>query len=106
MNEDLRPDPDALVERIRQDEQKAAHGRLRIYFGASAGVGKTYAMLVGARALKATGIDVVAGVIETRADRPAANGGARGSAAARGHGRRRAAVAEFDLTPRWSAGPP
>ncbi len=65
MNEALRRDPDALIERIRQEEHKAARGRLRIYFGSSAGVGKTYAMLVAARTLKSAGTDVVAGVIET-----------------------------------------
>src|SRR5450755_3798316 len=65
MNESFRRDPDALVERIRQEEQKAARGKLRIYFGSSAGVGKTYAMLVSARTLKSAGTDVVAGVIET-----------------------------------------
>jgi two-component system sensor histidine kinase KdpD len=70
MNEAPRPDPDALIERIRQEERKAARGRLRIYFGSSAGVGKTYAMLLAARTLKGAGTDVVAGVIEThgRAD--------------------------------------
>jgi two-component system sensor histidine kinase KdpD len=70
VNETPRRDPDALIERIRQDERKAARGRLRIYFGSSAGVGKTYAMLVAARTLKSAGTDVVAGVIEThgRAD--------------------------------------
>src|SRR5476651_1309255 len=41
-----RPDPDALLERIRQGEARARRGRLRIYFGSSAGVGKTYAMLL------------------------------------------------------------
>ena len=40
----------------------ARRGRLRIYFGASAGVGKTYAMLTAARALRGEGNDVVAGV--------------------------------------------
>jgi two-component system, OmpR family, sensor histidine kinase KdpD len=99
MNEDLRPDPDALVERIRQDEQKAAHGRLRIYFGASAGVGKTYAMLVGARALKATGIDVVAGVIEThgRTDTAAQTAGLEVLPRRVITGAGQPAVAEFDL---------
>ena len=63
--DDSRPDPDALIERIRVEEAKAARGRLRIYFGASAGVGKTFAMLAAARAAKAEGIDVVAGVVET-----------------------------------------
>ena len=60
-----RPDPDALIERIHDEEAKAARGRLRIYFGSSAGVGKTYAMLAAARAAKAAGTDVVAGVVET-----------------------------------------
>ena len=60
-----RPDPDALLAQIRQEEQRQARGRLRIYFGSSAGVGKTYAMLVVARKLAAEGTDVVAGVVET-----------------------------------------
>jgi two-component system sensor histidine kinase KdpD len=68
--DDGRPDPDALIERIREDEAKAGRGRLRIYFGSSAGVGKTFAMLAAARAAQAAGTDVVAGVVEThgRAD--------------------------------------
>ena len=65
MTTDARPDPDELVERIRQEARQAGRGRLRIYFGSAAGVGKTYAMLVAARARKAAGTDVVAGVIET-----------------------------------------
>jgi two-component system sensor histidine kinase KdpD len=44
---------------------KARRGKLRIYFGSSAGVGKTFAMLVAARKLLADGIDVVVGVVET-----------------------------------------
>jgi two-component system sensor histidine kinase KdpD len=70
MTDVARPDPDALIERIRGDEAKAARGKLRIYFGSSAGVGKTFAMLAAARALAATGTDVLAGVVEThgRAD--------------------------------------
>ncbi len=62
---DSRPDPDELLGQIRADEARAARGRLRIYFGSSAGVGKTYAMLLAARQLRAEGVDVVAGVIET-----------------------------------------
>ncbi len=60
-----RPDPDQLLAQIRGDEARAARGKLRIYFGASAGVGKTYAMLLAARALRAAGVDAVAGVVET-----------------------------------------
>ena len=65
MSDDARPNPDALIERIRDDEARAARGKLRIYFGSSAGVGKTLAMLAAARAAKAAGVDVVAGVVET-----------------------------------------
>ena len=62
---DERPDPDRLLDRIRQEEAQARRGRLKIFFGASAGVGKTYAMLSAARAILAQGTDVVVGVIET-----------------------------------------
>jgi two-component system, OmpR family, sensor histidine kinase KdpD len=65
LNEDPRPDPDALLAQIRQDEQRETRGKLRIYFGSSAGVGKTYAMLVAARKLATEGVDVLAGVVET-----------------------------------------
>src|SRR5208283_862772 len=60
-----RPDPDALLAKVQQQEAAAHRGRLRIYFGSSAGVGKTYAMLLGARKLKSEGRDVVVGIVET-----------------------------------------
>jgi two-component system sensor histidine kinase KdpD len=62
---DGRPDPDALIARIREDAARALRGRLKIFFGASPGVGKTYAMLSAARRLREGGLDVVIGVIET-----------------------------------------
>ncbi len=65
MNQPSRPDPDALIERLRDDEARAARGKLRIYFGSSAGVGKTYAMLAAARAMQEAGTEVLAGVVET-----------------------------------------
>jgi two-component system sensor histidine kinase KdpD len=65
MSVDPRPDPDVLLAQIREDEQRESRGKLRIYFGSSAGVGKTYAMLVAARKLAAEGVDVLAGVVET-----------------------------------------
>ncbi len=65
MSDDARPDPDALLAQIQHAEQRQARGRLRIYFGASAGVGKTCAMLLAARKLAANGVDVLAGVVET-----------------------------------------
>jgi two-component system sensor histidine kinase KdpD len=64
MNE-RRPDPEIFLERIRQDEARPARGRLKIFFGANAGVGKTYAMLVEAHERKRAGTAVVVGVAET-----------------------------------------
>lgn len=60
-----RPDPDALLWKIEWQEEKARRGRLKVFFGAAAGVGKTYAMLGEARELRAQGVDVVAGLVET-----------------------------------------
>ncbi len=60
-----RPDPDTLLAKVQAQERKAARGKLRIYFGASAGVGKTYAMLAAARKLAADGQAALVGVIET-----------------------------------------
>ncbi|MEP6723624.1 MAG: DUF4118 domain-containing protein, partial [Variovorax sp.] len=65
MNEVVRPDPDALLAQMRSDEARAQRGKLRIYFGASAGVGKTWAMLSAAQREHAAGRDVLIGVVET-----------------------------------------
>lgn len=65
MNNDQRPDPDQLLSRISDEEARARRGKLKIFFGASAGVGKTYAMLSAAQQLRAQGVDIVVGVIET-----------------------------------------
>ena len=64
MNE-ARPDPDVLLARVKREEAHASRGRLKIFFGSSAGVGKTYAMLLAARRLRDDGHDVVVGVVET-----------------------------------------
>ena len=64
-NDTQRPDPDALLSRVQAQERKAARGKLRIYFGASAGVGKTFGMLVAARKLHADGQQLLVGVVET-----------------------------------------
>ena len=58
---DRRPDPDALLALVG----KEARGRLWVFLGAAPGVGKTYAMLQRARALKREGGDVVVGLVET-----------------------------------------
>ena len=65
MNNGGRPDPDALLARVQQEEVRAARGKLKIFFGASAGVGKTYAMLGAARRQQELGTDVLIGVVET-----------------------------------------
>src|ERR1700723_897409 len=60
-----RPDPDLLLAKVKRQEAEGRRGKLRIYFGSSAGVGKTYARLVAAHKVKAEGRDLVIGVIET-----------------------------------------
>jgi len=56
-----RPSADALLERLKEKDR----ARLRVYIGAAPGVGKTYQMLQEAHALRASGLDVVVGVVET-----------------------------------------
>src|SRR5271163_4896587 len=60
-----RPDPDLLLAKVKQQEAQARRGKLRIYFGSAAGVGKTYAMLVAARKVASEGRTVLVGVVET-----------------------------------------
>src|SRR3974390_267994 len=60
-----RPDPDVLLAKVKQQEVQAQRGKLRIYFGSSAGVGKTYPMLVAARKRLSEGGDARVGLIET-----------------------------------------
>ena len=62
---DQRPDPDALLTRTKNESPDPRRGRLKLFFGASAGVGKTFAMLQEARERKNSGADVVVGYIET-----------------------------------------
>lgn len=62
---DQRPDPDALLEKVQRAENRRRRGRLKIFFGASAGVGKTYGMLLAAQVRHSEGLDVVAGYVET-----------------------------------------
>jgi two-component system sensor histidine kinase KdpD len=60
-DEPLRPEPEALL----LEAGRGNRGRLKIYLGMAPGVGKTYAMLEGARQAKAAGRNVVIGVVET-----------------------------------------
>lgn len=60
-----RPDPDQLLAGIQAEEAAQERGKLKIFLGYAAGVGKTYAMLQAAHQRKATGVDVVIGYVET-----------------------------------------
>ena len=64
MAETERRDPDQLLADVQREEARARRGGLRIFFGASAGVGKTYSMLEAARATQSSGADIVVGYVE------------------------------------------
>src|SRR5450755_1107727 len=64
MSDNDRRDPDELLTELKTSEARERLGRLKIFFGASAGVGKTYSMLEAARNARATGLDVVVGYVE------------------------------------------
>jgi two-component system, OmpR family, sensor histidine kinase KdpD len=63
--EDTRPNPDEILASLISEEEKSKRGKLKIFFGMCAGVGKTYSMLQTAQAEKLKGVDVVIGYIET-----------------------------------------
>jgi two-component system sensor histidine kinase KdpD len=65
MSEAERPDPDELLARLKREETAAARGKLKIFFGMSPGVGKTYAMLQAAQQKLQQGCEVVVGIVET-----------------------------------------
>ncbi|CDZ81372.1 Sensor protein KdpD [Candidatus Rubidus massiliensis] len=65
MNDESKIDPDELLKKIQKEEEEKKLGKLKIFFGMSAGVGKTYAMLEEARQLKNDGINVAVGIVNT-----------------------------------------
>lgn len=65
--EDGRLNPEAILDRIVSDEENSNKGKLKIFFGYAAGIGKTYAMLLAAHEERKAGLDVVAGYIEPHA---------------------------------------
>ncbi len=65
MVDEQRPDPDALLESIKKEEDKEKRGKLKIFFGMCAGVGKTYAMLKAAHKKRGESADIVIGYVET-----------------------------------------
>ena len=103
---DTRPDPDALLARVQQEESRSRRGRLKVFVGASPGVGKTFSMLEAARAARLGGRDVAgrAWWRPTAAARPPrlARGARRPAAAAFAAPRRHAR----GVRPRRRAGPP
>ncbi|WP_173714618.1 ATP-binding protein [Clostridium beijerinckii] len=62
-----RPDPQYLLNQIKKEENEPSKGKLKIFFGYAAGVGKSYAMLMEAHDMKKLGYDVVIGYIEPHA---------------------------------------
>ena len=62
-----RPNPDELLEQIREEEKAQAGGKLKIFFGYAAGVGKTYSMLEAARSRPVADVDVVIGYVQPHA---------------------------------------
>ena len=64
MTDEERRNPDELLTALKHHEAAERRGRLKIFFGAVAGVGKTYSMLESARAARTSGIDLVIGYVE------------------------------------------
>ena len=60
-----RPDPDELLASLKLEEEKSKRGKLKIFFGMCAGVGKTYTMLQTAQAEKNKGCNIIVGFVET-----------------------------------------
>src|ERR1700737_154462 len=65
MSEAERPNPDEILARLKREETAASRGKLKIFFGMSPGVGKTYAMLQAAQQKLQQGTEVVIGIVET-----------------------------------------
>ena len=71
--DDYRPNPDELLASLLNEEEKGKRGKLKIFFGMCAGVGKTYTMLQTAQAEKAKGSEIIIGYIETHNRKETAN---------------------------------
>jgi hypothetical protein len=91
---------DQLLAEVKARERAARRGRLRIYFGASSGVGKTYAMLAAARGPRHEGGDVLVSVVETHRRKGRGCGASVLPAAGSVSGR---TLSEFDLDMALSA---
>jgi two-component system sensor histidine kinase KdpD len=71
--ENNRPNPDELLASLLNEEEKGKRGKLKIFFGMCAGVGKTYTMLQTAQAEKVKGSEIIIGYIETHNRKETAN---------------------------------
>lgn len=60
-----RPNPEHLLAQVQAEERHRGRGRLKVFLGYAAGVGKTFAMLSSARERLAEGVEVVVGYVET-----------------------------------------
>ena len=60
-----RPNPDELLQKIKEEDARQQRAKLKIFFGMAPGVGKTYTMLKVARELREEGVEIVIGVVET-----------------------------------------
>jgi two-component system, OmpR family, sensor histidine kinase KdpD len=65
VNSENRPDPDTLLAHVQGEERQKHRGKLKIFLGYIAGVGKTYEMLQAAHLRRREGIDVRIGYVET-----------------------------------------
>lgn len=63
----IRENPENILKKINKEEENSNYGKLKIFFGYAAGVGKTYAMLKSAHSAKKRGVDVVVGYVEPHA---------------------------------------
>jgi len=73
MVDEENPDPEILLSTITREESQRLKGKLKIFLGMAAGVGKTFEMLSAAQDLKKEGVDVVVGVIATHGRQDTAN---------------------------------
>jgi len=63
--EPQRPNPDELLQKIKDEDARQHRAKLKVFFGMAPGVGKTYTMLKVARELREEGLEIVIGVVET-----------------------------------------
>ena len=65
MNDETRPEPESFLASLAREKKREGKGRLKIFFGMCAGVGKTYTMLQAAQTLKSRDADIAIGIVET-----------------------------------------